>query len=239
MLIKMNENDFLKNWLLKLTHCLDEIAGEKIRKNVLQGSEKLSSGASPKERIDWIKEAMERLESLVDEKKRIEIMTGCACQYTQSDLDEIRKAYQESKDIDLAHKMLLEKFISFLRDSLKLDDDLIDDIVNRGWGLAGVKKGNTIITTKIPKSANLIEYMKEKDLEKKRTIYCHCPIVKEAIESKTKISPTYCYCGTGFYKGIWEYILGLKVNVEVLESVLQGDSVCRIAIHLPPFKSKP
>lgn len=235
----MKENDFLKNWLLKFTHRLDEIAGEKTRKKVLRGSAKLSSGASPKKKIDWIKKAMERLEALLDEQKRIEIMTGCACQYPQSDLDEIRKAYQESKDIDLAHKMLLEKFISFLRDSLKLDDYVIDDIVNRGWGLAGVKKGNTIIATKIPKSANLPEYLKEKDSEKKRVIYCHCPIVREAIGSNVKISPLYCYCGAGFYKGIWEYILGRKVKVEVLESVLQGDDICRIAIHLPSVKSNP
>ncbi len=235
----MIDNDFIRNWLLKFTHRLDEIAGEKIRKKVLRGSEKLSSGASPKERIDWIKKAMERLEALVDIQKGIEIMTGCACQYPQSDLDEIRKAYQESKDIDLAHKMLLEKFISFLRDSLKLDDPVVDDIVNRGWGLAGVKKGNTIIATKIPKSGYLTKYLKEKDPEKKRAMYCHCPIVKEAIELNVKISPTYCYCGAGFYKGIWEYILGQKVKVEVLESVLQGDDVCRIAIYLPPFKLKP
>jgi predicted hydrocarbon binding protein len=43
----------------------------------------------------------------------------------------------------------------------------------------------------------------------------------------------YCYCGAGFYKGIWEEILGEPVEVEVLESVLQGGDVCRIAIHLP------
>ena len=129
----MTENDFVKNWLLKFSHCLDEIAGEKTRIKVSEGSEKLTSDSSQKEIIDWIKGAMEGLNTLVDETKRIEIMVGCACQYPQTDLEDIRKAYQKSKDIDLAHKMLLEKFISFLRDILKLDDDLIDDIVNRGW----------------------------------------------------------------------------------------------------------
>jgi hypothetical protein len=205
----------------------------------LEGSEKLTSNSSQKEVVDWIKEAMERLDTLVDEKKRIEIMTGCACQYPQTDLDEIRIAYQKSKDLELVHQMLLEKFILFLRDSLKLVDPVIDDIVQRGWGLAGVKKGNTIIATKIPKSTNLIEYLKETDPKKKRAMYCHCPLIRESIGSNVKISPTYCYCGAGFYKGIWEYILGRKVKVEVLESVLHGGDVCKIAIHLPPFKSKP
>jgi predicted hydrocarbon binding protein len=47
------------------------------------------------------------------------------------------------------------------------------------------------------------------------------------------LSPTYCYCGAGFYKGIWEEITQQNVEVELLESVLQGDDVCKIAIHLP------
>jgi hypothetical protein len=229
----MTENDFLKNWKLKFSHCLDEIAGKEIRKKVLEGFEKLSIASSQKEIVDWIKGVMERLDALVDEKKKVEIMTGCACQYPQSDLEDIRKAYQKYKDIDLTHKMLQKKFISFLKNILKLDDELIQDIVNRGWGLAGVKKGNTIIATKIPKSGDLTEYFKEKDPEKKRAMYCHCPLIREAIGSNVSIPPTYCYCGAGFYKGIWEYILGQKVKVEVLESVLQGGDVCKIAIYLP------
>ena len=34
------------------------------------------------------------------------------------------------------------------------------------------------------------------------------------------------------YKGIWEEILQQPVQVQVLESVLQGDQVCKIAVHL-------
>jgi hypothetical protein len=74
--------------------------------------------------------------------------------------------------------------------------------------------------------------MSEKDPEKKRALYCHCPRIREAIASKTELSPTYCYCGAGFYKKIWEYILQQPVKVELLESVLKRDDVCRIAIHL-------
>ena len=53
-----------------------------------------------------------------------------------------------------------------------LDEKLIEEILKRGWGLAGVKKGNTIIATKIPKSGYLAEYMKETDPEKRRRYYC-------------------------------------------------------------------
>lgn len=199
----------------------------------MKGSEDFSDNSSREEVINWSKEAMKKLDSLVDKKKRIEIMTCCACQYPKSDLKEMRRTYEETKNIDLVHQMLQEQFVSFLKNSLKLNNELIEEIVKRGWGSGGVKKGNTIIATKIPKSIYLIEYMKETDQEKKRALYCHCPRIREAIKSGTKISLTYCYCGAGFYSGIWEYILQQPVKVEVLESVLRGDGVCKIEIHLP------
>jgi predicted hydrocarbon binding protein len=45
--------------------------------------------------------------------------------------------------------------------------------------------------------------------------------VRDALKIKETISPTYCYCGAGFYKGIWEEILQKPVEVKLLESVLK------------------
>lgn len=75
--------------------------------------------------------------------------------------------------------------------------------------------------------------MKETDPVKKRQLCCHCPRVRDALRSEVDISPTYCYCGAGFYKGIWEGILQQPVRVEILETVLQGDEVCKFAMYLP------
>jgi len=227
------EQDFERAWLVKFSRCLDEIAGQEIRKKVMKGSGKLSSHSSRQEVIVWTKKAMERLELLADEDKRKTIMTGCACQYPKSALQEARKTYQETKDVDLVHQMLQEQFESFLKGTLGLDEKLIEEILKRGWGLAGVKKGNTIIATKIPKSGYLVEYMEETDPEKRRRYYCHCPRVRDGLKTHETISPTYCYCGAGFYKGIWEEILQKPVEVKLLESVLKGDDVCKIALYLP------
>jgi predicted hydrocarbon binding protein len=231
---KMSEKqDFERAWLAKFSSCLDKTVGEEIRKQVMKGSEALSSHSAPQEIIDWSKGAMERLDSLVDGEKSREIMAGCACQYPKSDLQEIREKYQATKDMDLAHQMLQEQFEAFLKNSLGLSGELIEEIVRRGWGSAGVKKGNTITATKIPKSGYLIEYMKETDPEVKRQYYCHCPRVRNVLKTSETISPTYCYCGAGFYKGIWQEILQQPVEVEVLETVLKGNDVCKIAIYLP------
>jgi predicted hydrocarbon binding protein len=226
------QRDFERAWLAKFSSGLDAIAGEGIRSRVMKGSKALSSRSSRQEVIDWSKGAMERLDRLVDEEKRKDIMTGCACQYPKSALKEIREACEATRDIDLAHQMLQEQFESLLKDSLKLSDELIAEIVGRGWSSAGIKKGHTIIATKIPKSGYLVEYMKEADPARKRQFYCHCPRVREVLKTSETISRTYCYCGAGFYKGIWEEILQEPVEVEVLQTVLQGDDVCKIAIHL-------
>ncbi|MBU7018953.1 MAG: hypothetical protein HXS44_15700 [Theionarchaea archaeon] len=232
----MSEEDFERSWLEKFARYLDEVAGEEIRKEIMKGSEDLSDNSSREQIISWSREAIEKMDSQIDEKKRIDIMTACACKYPESDLQEIRESYEETKDIDLVHQMLQKRFVSFLKNGLKLNDECIKEIVDAGWGLAGIKKGNTIIATKIPKSGYLIEYMKEKDPEKKRQLYCHCPRVRDAVKCGVEISSTYCYCGAGFYRGIWEYILQKPVAVEVLQSVIEGDDVCRIAIHLQDTK---
>jgi len=129
--------------------------------------------------------------------------------------------------------MLQEQFESFLANTLELCDDLIQELVRSGWGVAGVVKGDTIVATKIPKSGYLVAYMNEPDPEKKRQLYCHCPRIRDVLKMAETISPTYCYCGAGYYKGIWEEILQEPVEIEVLKSVLDGDEVCTVAIHLP------
>ena len=127
---------------------------------------------------------------------------------------------------------LLQLFELFLRDVLELDEPLVERIVAMGWGLAGRLEGDRVIATKIPKSGYLLDYLQETDPEKKRQYYCHCPRVRDVLRGGETISTTYCYCGAGFYKGIWQEILQRSVEVEVLESVLQGDAVCKIAIYL-------
>jgi len=225
-------DDFEKYWLVRFSCGLDEVVGVEIRKEIVMGSEGLSDKSDRKAVIDWSKKAIGKLDELVDEEDRIAVMTSCTCQYPKSDLQEIRQKYEETKSTDAVHKMLQDKFLSFLKDRLNLDNEVIGFILDKGMGLAGHKDASTIIATKIPKSGYILEYLKEKDRLKKRALYCHCPRIRDALKTGTEISPTYCYCGAGYYKGIWEEILQRPVKVELLESVLKGDDACKIAIHL-------
>jgi len=211
---------------------LDEVVGEETRKKVIRDGEALSTESSRLEVIEWTRQAMERLDSLVDDRASRSILSACACHYPKVSLQEIKAIYSETKDIDQVHDMIQEQFESFLKETMRLSEEMFADIVSRGWGTAGIKQGNSIVATKIPKSGHLVEYMNETDPEIRRQHYCHCPRVREAVNDNLLISSTYCYCGAGFYKGIWEEILQRPVEVEVLESVLSGGDVCKFAIHL-------
>lgn len=226
--------DFEQAWLFKLSKCLDEQAGSQISRQVMAGSERLSSDSSREEVIAWTQGAMERLESLVDERTGRQVMTGCACQYPKAGLQTARQAYETTGEVDAALEVLQGQFETFLRDTLELRKELVGEVVDRGWGLAGVREGSRIIATKIPKSGYLEAYLEEKDREKRRQYYCHCPRIRDVLESGEALPVVYCYCGAGYYQGIWEEILQRPVAVEVLESVLDGGEVCKIAISLPP-----
>jgi len=225
-------SDFERRWLAKLSSCLDEAVGDEARKRVMEDSDGLPSGSNQQEIIDWTRKAVGRLEALTGEVKAGEVLTRCACQYPRQRLDMIREKYAQTHDLNLVHCMLQEQFLSTTKDFLKLTDDHLKDIVRRGWGVAGVRKGNMIMATKMPFEFH--EFWEALTPVEKRYRYCHCHRVRESIrEGSEPIPVTYCYCGAGFYKGIWEYILQRPVRVEVLESVLNGDDVCRIAVHLP------
>ena len=228
-----DEFDFDKYWLRVFSMCLDDEVGEKIHDEILLGSEKISSETNREEVFQWTKQALAKLDSFVDEEKKINIMTGCACQYPRAKLQNLKKLYAETKDLKLVHQKMQEEFEVFIDEKLKLDAEYKEEIIKRNMGQAGILEGSKIIATKIPKSAFIKEWFEESDPAKKRAIYCHCPRIRGAMDNLDNELPMYhCYCGAGFYKGIWEEILQEPVKVEVLETVMNDGEVCKIAIYL-------
>jgi hypothetical protein len=227
------DQDFERAWLGKLATGLNAVAGEDIVQQIMEGSETLLIHSDPQQITEWTQGLMDRMTNLLDEAGAKMVMTGCACEYPKSDLQPLRMEYERTQDVGVVHQMLQERHVSFLRDVLKLSSGLTEEVLSRGWGVAGELKGNTIISTKIPKSGNLVKYFQETDPAVKRQLYCHCPRMRHVLQTSGVISPLYCYCGAGFYKGIWEEILQEPVEVEVLETLLGGGEVCKVAIQLP------
>jgi len=226
-------DDFEHLWHGRLTQHLDTALGAQARRAILAGGDELSDASPPRDVIAWTRAVIDRLQTGAGPQNAGRLLSACACQYPPPGLADVRAHYTESGDLAAAHQMLQSRFESFLENDLGLESGLRKEIVARGWGLAGVRDGRTILATKMPKSGSVREYFAERDGRRRRALYCHCPRVREAPLLDETLPRTYCYCGAGFYKGIWEHILGQSVRVEVLSSVLAGDEQCSIAIHLP------
>jgi hypothetical protein len=225
--------DFERTWQSKLAHSIETSASDEVRQKVLLGGAHLSDQSPRSDIIDWSRCAITELESSVPLETAELILTECACRYPNEALQPIREIYLQRGDITEVHGMLQSRFRDFLADTLVLDETEIETILDQGWGLAGLRQGNTVLATKIPKSGYLKEYLQEEDPQRRREMYCHCPRVRDSIKLNASLPKSYCYCGAGFYKDIWETILGEPVQVEVRSSVLQGDDACTIAIYLP------
>ncbi len=225
--------DFESQWQDKLSRALDKKVGSQERNTLLAGGEELSDQSTPRQRLAWTCQVIERLEDIADLAARQEILTDCHCQYPVEDLQDVKALYRETGEIDSALAALQAKFETFLREDLGLEEKLVETIRSRGWGLAGIRKGQQVIATKIPKSAYLRKYFLASDPLEKRRLYCHCPRVRDEVGNAPTLPLEYCHCGAGFYQGIWEEILGQPVQVDVLQSVMQGDEVCQVAVHLP------
>jgi hypothetical protein len=58
--------------------------------------------------------------------------------------------------------------------------------------------------------------------------HCYCGSVNKA---RAPISATYCACSCGWYRRLFEALLGRPVEVELQSSIIQGDAQCRFVIH--------
>lgn len=218
--------EFEEEWLNKLNHCLTEYYSPEMAKELMAGASPVKPSG---EVIDWTRALVEKVEDLDSETAK-DVFTCMACRYPRTNLAEISKVYRETGDFELAHMMLQVQFIATVRKYLGLSDDEVQNIEKWGWGVAGRREGDRIIATKMPFDWN--SYWS--DQGNGRFHYCHCPRIRDLMKgSEASINETYCLCGGGFYKGIWEHILDKPIKVKVLQTVMKGDPVCQFAIYLP------
>ena len=63
--------------LTVLQRNMELLAGEKISKKVMEGSKKITDKTDQRKVAEWVKDAMKRLDALVDEKTAIQVMENC------------------------------------------------------------------------------------------------------------------------------------------------------------------
>ena len=204
-------------WIDKFAESINCFAGEPIRKEVMEGSQRIRSSSSPSKKAAWIKGAMEKLQALVDEETKKKIMIGtCPHTFPKGRIQKLRRRYKKLGNIN------------------KLLEIMCNDRSWKGTSYYDhpIRKGNTIYMTKVPYNP---QAHKNADTKQKRQLaYCHCPWIKAAITSNEKVSSFFCYCAASWDKQLWEGILEKQVKAELVKCLLKGDDCCIHAFHLPP-----
>ncbi len=190
-------------WPQRLKNALQGHLDEALIERIVEGGEELESLEA---KAQWTKDTMERLDALVpDEAARIDIMGKCSCSCAIGATVELKAIYEKTGDIDAV-----------------LEASYRNPFYNKPR-----REGNTVYITKVP--AHPDEFAAAKTAQERRRAFCHCEYVRAATD---EISQTFCYCGAGWFKNIFEEILGRSVKVKFSKSILKGDDVCEVAIEL-------
>ncbi|NOQ23304.1 MAG: hypothetical protein GQ565_11745 [Candidatus Aegiribacteria sp.] len=219
-------------WIDKLAESIQKVADEKIEELVMQDIRDIEP-QDIHETVSLINEILDRMNQHLSPDQIADVLYGCSCRYPYEKLLRVREAYALNQSIDDSITVLQEQSENSLREGMLFPSEIVDRILQMNWGVAGRREGNRIFVTKIPRSGNLRKYMTEQDPVKKRELYCHCSILDKAVEENLSIPVSYCLCGAGFYRYIWETILEKTVQVEVLETVCSGGNKCSFSIILP------
>ena len=203
-------------------------------------------GVSPYELPKYIDDLMNRLNEHLDDNTLKKVLTGNnhdipeksqlreKIEYEHSpSLEEYLKNRHARKVKELEEHMLLNK-VWFEQ---KITQEVLDLVKENQEILSAKLFNNKLYMTKIP--YDTVNYLSAYDEIERKYYACHCPFVREAIFSGSpKIDPRFCYCSAGFEKFPFEVILGTKLEVKVLESVLEGSDICRFEIDLSNVQYK-
>jgi len=217
--------------------------GDVVRDEVFAGIGVSPLGLPPPEKPFDLFPVIDRLvDKLGYEKTRL-LLSACLRDLPDKDFLDDREEFFRSSSIDdylrVKHTGLVSELQKCQRDgvmffSQEVTDEVVKYVQDHPETECGVRQGNVLYITKIPYDAK--HYLTETNPTLKRYYACHCPWARYAIKNgNIYLNPIFCNCSGGFSKKPWEVIFGQALQVEVIESALQGDFRCRFAVHLPGY----
>ena len=199
-------------WDRLLAAGVENTLGPAARDQVMAGIEQITPESSLEAYTGWIREAMDRLDALTDDPvKKYQILSCCAHVFPGERIAHLRAIYEQRHQVD-----------DVLREMYK----------DPAWYEDPVRKGNVIYMRKVPYDPE--GYAKGTTPAERRKAYCHCGFVRPYLdEVPSKLSPTFCWCGSGWYKRLWEDILGQPIQIDHVETLIKGNDQCTLTITLP------
>jgi effector-binding domain-containing protein len=199
-------------WDRLLSEGVERILGPAARAQVMAGIEEITPESSLESYTEWIRGAMDRLDALTDDPfQKYQIVSCCAHVFPGERIARLRAIYEQRQEID---------------------DVLREMYQDPAWYEDPVRRGNVLFVRKVPYDPE--GYETGATPAERRKAYCHCRFVRSYLdEIPSKLSPTFCWCGSGWYKRLWEDLLGQPVTIEHLETLITGNDQCTLTITLP------
>ncbi|MCW4052081.1 MAG: hypothetical protein NWE78_02580 [Candidatus Bathyarchaeota archaeon] len=235
-----------RNVLPDIGERLATVAGEETRGKVFQGFE-LPAPGSPQEAYPKLtKMIVDRMEAEIPNETCREVLTWNYHKVPAEAFKEKRERFEKARSIDEflkdEHRRLIEELDGVMKEGRmwyeqEITPEVLEFVKANQEINTGVRHGDKIYMTKIPYAPQ--QFLNEKDPTLKRFYACHCTLARTAIrDGKPKISPTFCYCSNGYVKVRFDVMFDESVEVEPVETILNGNMRCRFAIKIPKSKMK-
>jgi hypothetical protein len=225
---------------------LATIAGDEARDRVFEGVSFPPIGAPQDDYPPLTERILDRMETELPSATCREVLTWNYHRVPAAAFKDAKNRFEKSASIDDylkgEHELLVKELETCMKEGrLWYEQEITPEVValvkNNQEINTGVRKGDKIIKVKIPYAPK--QFLDEKDPVMKSYYACHCQLVRTALrDGKPRVSPTFCYCSAGYEKVHFDVIFGEPVEVEVLETRLNGDPCCRFAIQIPKGKLK-
>jgi len=198
--------EVLHDWDNRFSKQLGKVLGEDARSKVLECYTEVSHKSSKEDRAQAVKCAVDMLDEIATEDQKFEILSKCAHVFPPELIENMKLVYVETQSVE----------------------KVLDAMASAGNYPKFTREGNILYSSKQP--YNRAAYDKATTRKEKMQAYCFCPMIKHNLD---EVSGTFCYCGSGWSRRLWEGILGKPVKVEIVKSLTRDDDECTFAIHLP------
>lgn len=235
-----------RNVLPDMGERLAAIAGEEARNRIFKGFALPPLGSPQEKYPSCTQQIMSKMEAELPIETCKKILTWNYHKVPTEAFKEKKERFEKAASIDDYLKGEHDRLVEELGRSMKegqlwyeqeITPEVLEFVKGNQEICTGVREGDRIYVTKIPYAPK--QYLKEEDPALKRYYACHCPLTRAAIrEGKPNISPMFCYCSAGYERVHFDVIFDEPVEVELLESVLKGDTRCRFANKIPNGKMK-
>jgi len=195
------------DWESRFHNGIKQVLGSERYGAITSELQDMSEFTSSSERGKKLTSVFKKLDYEATEAQKYEIISGCAHIRPLEEVSHWKHIYEQTNDID--------EMLRFYAES--------QQFIEKPY-----RVGNIIYTSKPP--ADPEAYANAETQEDKIRAACFCPLIHSTLDEMPR---SYCYCGAGWARQLFEPIIGVPLEIDIVETVIDGGDICKFAVHLP------